>query len=100
MKRLLLAAVIACMATSASARNNDAKIVPCLIGQATTSLLLQQQQLVNTENKIDARIAANVAYKYASKHCPRGRISEGADDYVYHSIRGKAVEMFGEGEDK
>jgi hypothetical protein len=72
MKRLLLATVMACVATSASARNED-KIVACLMGQATTFLHLQRN------DKVDTRTAANIAYQYGAKRC-KGRLSEGADD--------------------
>jgi hypothetical protein len=88
MNRFLLATVIACLATSANALNEDA-IVTCLVGKATVSL---QQQM---GNRIDAKTATNVAMIYADKRC-KGRISEGASDYVYHSIHGMAKEWFNE----
>jgi hypothetical protein len=56
---------------------------------ATVSL---QQQM---EDKIDAKTASLIAMRYADKRC-KGRISEGASDYVYHSIHGMAKEWFGE----
>jgi hypothetical protein len=93
MKRLLLATVMACVATSASARD-ESKLVACLMGQATTSLHLQRN------DKVDTKAASNIAYQYASKRCPKGRLSEGADDYVFHTIRAKAAEFFGEEEYK
>jgi hypothetical protein len=89
MKRLLLAAIIACVATSASARNEDA-LVACLVGQATTSLQLQYR------DKVDAQTATTNAWKYAGKRCKGGHLSEGASDYVHHSIKAKAIEIFGD----
>jgi hypothetical protein len=88
MKRLLLAIVIACVATSAIARNEDA-LVACLVGQATTSLHLQYR------DKVDAKTATTIAWRYAGKRC-KGRLSEGASDYVHHTIRDMAKERFTE----
>jgi hypothetical protein len=89
MKGLLLATVIACLATSAIARDDDATVA-CLIGQAAVSLHKQDRNA-----KIDAKAATNVAMRYADKRC-KGRLSEGASDYVYHSIHGMAKAWFNE----
>jgi hypothetical protein len=70
MKRLLLATVVVCSATSAMARDENA-MVDCLIGQATVSLHKQTRG-----EPIDAKRAVDVAMRAPDK-CPKGRLSEG-----------------------
>jgi hypothetical protein len=77
-------------AEAASASAEDA-IVKCLIGNAATSL---HKQLGG--KKVTASVATDVAMAYASKRCKGGTISEGAGDYVYHSIKSMASQWFGD----
>jgi hypothetical protein len=91
-KRLLLAIVIASLATPAIARDDDATVA-CLVGRAAVSL---HEQMHKTK---DARTAANIAMRSADVRC-KGRLSEGASDYVYHSINGMAKAWFDDREDK
>jgi hypothetical protein len=86
MKRLLLATVVVCLATSAIAGDDDATVA-CVVGYAAVSL---HQQM---GSKVDARKAANIAMRSTDRRC-KGRLSEGASDYVFHSIHGMAKAWF------
>ena len=89
MKRLLLAAVIACLATPVIARDYDATIA-CHIGQAAVSL---RKRDLNA--KISVKTATDIAYQYGSKRC-KGRITEEVSEYIHYSIRAMAKEWFSE----
>jgi hypothetical protein len=87
MKRLLLATVVVCLATSAIARDENA-LVDCLVGQMAASLNKQSRG-----KPINARAAVSIAWRFADKQCP-GRLSEGASDYVHHTMLGIAKTWF------
>jgi hypothetical protein len=81
-----IAAALAVLTTTAPSivaapsQQRDDALVACLIGNAAVSLHKQ----IGT--KVDANTATDIAMAYANKRC-KGKLPDGADDYVYHSIR-------------
>jgi hypothetical protein len=87
--------VMTTLATPAAAQSAREKaITSCLIGQASEALL----KIRKDGASIDADEATDRATRIASSKCPKGQISEAGGDYVYHSVRALARQIFPEAE--
>lgn len=93
MKKIALVLVVGMgfvtLAEAASAPQRERATVECLMGKAAARL---NEQL---DRRVTAQVATDAAMTYAAKRC-KGKLSEGVDDYVYHSIRDMASRWFEE----